>query len=299
MTSNKTAPSTRTTYRGRFAPSPTGHLHFGSLVAAVASFLDAKSQNGTWLVRIEDIDPPREMTGATQSILKTLEAFHLYWDEEILYQSQRTEAYQEALEQLKAVNAVYLCQCSRKDIQASGGQYLNTCRNKRLNFSLDGAVRVIQSNPLPYFFDRLQTENSFEATADDFIVLRRDGLFAYQLAVVVDDITQNISDVVRGLDIIDSTPKQLRLYQLFGKQPPSYLHLPLVLAPNGQKFSKQNLAPALPTQDKALWLIKALNFLGQAPITELKDASLDEVLNWATQHWSTKNIPVNSQIINY
>ncbi len=280
-------------YRGRFAPSPTGLLHFGSLVAAVASYLDARHHQGQWLVRIEDLDPPREQPGAADNILKTLESFGLEWDGSVLYQSSRLNRYAEQLEYLKSQNAVYACQCTRKQIRMSGGVYRNHCRTRGLPFTGSVAIRTIQQNADSSYRDPIQglLELDNDRANEDFIVKRRDGLFAYQLAVVVDDIDQNINQVIRGADLLDSTPKQQRLFQLFGHDSPMYKHLPLAVDAQGNKLSKQNYAPAIEAKRATEQLLVALEFLGQSPPKELFSSDCATVLAWAAEHWNWRSIP--------
>ena len=226
---------------GRFAPTPSGPLHFGSLVAAVASYLDARAAGGKWLVRMEDIDTPRVVPGAADEILFTLERFGFEWDGPVLYQSTRIEAYREALEQLKRGGFAYACSCSRTTTApclCASRPYISTAQN---------ACRWRVRFP-----------------GDDFTVLRADGVFAYQLAVVVDDAFQGVTDVVRGADLLDSTPRQMHLQKLLGLPIPRYVHVPVVTNEKGEKLSKQTLAPALNLQDAPGLLIEALRFLGQA-----------------------------------
>lgn len=213
-------------YRGRFAPSPTGPLHFGSLVAALASYTDARANNGAWLVRMEDVDTPRCFPGADQLILDTLQAFGLQWDEDVMYQSTRTDAYGAALEELKHRGAAYPCTCSRKDI--GEGPYPGTCRSGPTSTGKPISWRVRYDGP-----------------EGDFVVRRSDGLFSYQLAVVVDDAAQGITHVVRGADLLDSTPWQVHLQQLLGYPTPHYRHIPLVTNAQGEKLSKQTKAEPL------------------------------------------------------
>lgn len=280
-------------YIGRFAPSPTGRLHFGSLVAAVASYVDAKAHQGQWLVRIEDLDPPREVPGAASDILHTLEAFKLQWDGEVMYQSQRSERYQSIIQQLQEQQLLYGCNCTRKQIRQSGGVYLNVCRNQQWPITNDSAIRVKQSQHPPEFIDPIMgpLQESPEKQREDFIVRRRDGLFAYQLAVVCDDIDQNISCVVRGADLLDSTPKQLRLFQLLNQTAPEYLHIPLAVNQQGDKLSKQNYAPAIQPEQAQEQLFQALRFLGHCPPSEFKSESCEQTLSWAIEHWQRQSIP--------
>ncbi|MBL8212315.1 MAG: tRNA glutamyl-Q(34) synthetase GluQRS [Bryobacterales bacterium] len=229
-------------YRGRFAPSPTGPLHQGSLVAAVASYLEARAAGGQWLVRMEDLDTPRCVPGAADLILRTLHVYGLHWDGPVLYQSSRLPAYQDALQQLIARNAAYPCGCSRKEI---GDTYPGTCRNGLPPGRSPRSWRVRGA-----------------AEVDDFVLKRADGIFAYQLAVVVDDAFQDITHVVRGADLEDSTPRQLHLQSLLGLTHPAYRHVPVVTNENGEKLSKQTLAPALRLDQPQPALLDALRFLG-------------------------------------
>lgn len=286
-------------YRGRFAPSPTGPLHFGSLVAAVGSYLDARKAGGEWLVRMEDLDPPRVARGAADDILRTLEAFGLYWDGEVIYQSRRGEAYRAALEQLRHLDVLYPCNCSRREIADSavaapaGLVYPGHCRDGMRRGRAEHALRVRTDNAPIRFQDRLQGEYGQRLASEvgDFVLLRADGLHAYQLAVVVDDAEQGVTDIVRGADILDSTPRQIYLQRLLGLNTPSYLHLPVAVNERGEKLSKQTLAPALCPEDPLPLLLKALSFLGQDPPPELRAADLAEFWGWAIDHWSTGKIP--------
>ncbi|WMS89168.1 tRNA glutamyl-Q(34) synthetase GluQRS [Pleionea litopenaei] len=279
-------------YRGRFAPSPTGQLHFGSLVAALASYLDAKSQQGQWLVRIEDLDPPREIAGASDDILRALEVFQLEWDESVLYQSRRHGRYQDILDSLEQRQLTYHCQCTRKTLAEHSGHYPNLCRDKNLQLS-EPAIRLKHLFPVHHFDDRLQGRIHLptQGEAEDFILRRRDGLYAYQLAVVVDDIDQGITHIVRGADLIDSTFKQAQLYHYLNHLVPHYLHLPLAVNSAGHKLSKQNYAPAVLEQSAPQAMSNALMFLGQPLPKELHLAPCQEQLVWATQHWSLDKLP--------
>ncbi len=255
---------------GRFAPSPSGPLHFGSLVAAVGSYLIAKSTGGKWLVRIEDIDPPREVTGAADVILRQLEDFGFEWDNEVLYQSTRLDRYEDVLNDLRQQDLVYACDCTRKQIfaQREDRIYTNVCADKNLAATKvdDVAWRMRHGSGSYDFNDGIQGHCQFDQSIydEDFIIKRKDGLIAYQLAVVVDDIDQGINQVVRGLDILDSTPRQLRLYEALGATPPDYYHLPLALDKNGDKLCKQHGAKAIEAENASELLIKALEFLGQS-----------------------------------
>ena len=283
-------------YRGRFAPSPTGALHFGSLVAAVASWLDARAAGGAWLVRIEDVDAPRTVPGAADDILRALEACGLAWDGEITRQSQRTSRYEAALARLRALGATYRCACSRKEIADSGVVgiegivYPGTCRALALGGDVPGAERVrTDARPIA-FTDRAQGEISQRLATDigDFILKRRDGLFAYQLAVVVDDAEQGITDVVRGADLLLSTPRQIHLQRLLGYPTPRYLHVPVATHQGGQKLSKQTLARPVDPRDAGRAIADALAFLGQGRHATDRPA---ELLAAALSAWDPERIP--------
>jgi glutamyl-Q tRNA(Asp) synthetase len=285
-------------YRGRFAPSPSGLLHFGSLIAALASYLDAKHNRGQWLIRIEDIDPPREKVGASTEILSTLENYGLHWDEDVLYQSQQSDLYLEVLSLLAQQKLSYHCACTRAQIKIDGGIYQGHCRTLSLAAS-NNAIRVINSSATSQYHDLIQGEVSCDKklAGEDFIVRRKDGLFAYQLAVVVDDIYQGISHIIRGCDLLEPTARQLSFYQILNQQAPKFGHFPLAVTDEGYKLSKQNNAPAIDTKNPIPSLIAALNFLGQQPPNELKYASVDELLAWATAHWSINNLPKSQEIV--
>lgn len=281
-------------YRGRFAPTPSGPLHFGSLIAALASYLDARHAGGSWLVRIEDVDPPRCPPGADGEILRQLEAFGLHWDGEVRYQSARHNAYQAALERLAALGLAYPCSCSRKEWRGHG-VYPGWCRTGVRHPERGVAWRLrsdLGTRPVTWH-DRLFGIQAFDpAELGDVVLKRKDGLWAYQLAVIVDDAEQRISDVVRGHDLLDNTPWQRQLQDALGLLEPRYLHLPLIVADNGQKLSKQNLAPALPTADAAVrpLLHRALIALDQAPPAELATAPVDEQLNAAIAAWDSRRL---------
>ncbi|HHJ14879.1 MAG TPA: tRNA glutamyl-Q(34) synthetase GluQRS [Gammaproteobacteria bacterium] len=279
---------------GRFAPSPTGPLHFGSLVAALASWLDARAAGGRWLVRMEDLDPPREMPGAADDILYTLEAFALHPDEAVVFQSSRHEAYQAALEQLLAAGLAYPCACTRREVRAAGGIYPGTCRAGLPPGRQPRSVRArLEDKVCIRFDDRLQghIEEDLPRSSGDFILRRADGLYAYQLAVVVDDAWQGITDVVRGADLLDSTARQIWLQNKLDLPTPRYLHLPVVLGPDGAKLSKQTFAAALDREQPGPQLTAALRFLGQAPPKPLAHAPAGEILDWARHHWRTDRLP--------
>ena len=284
-------------YVGRFAPSPSGPLHFGSLIAALGSYLQAKSQQGKWIVRIEDLDPPREMLGAANDILRTLEAFGFMWDGDIMYQSLRHDAYHAQIDAWLAQGNAYYCQCSRKDIKQTGGFYPGTCRTLNQRHS-NGAVRLQVDTPITHFDDLLHghIELPFALAREDFIIRRRDGLFAYNLAVVLDDIEQGITEVVRGADLIEPTVSQIGLYRQLGHPEVSYLHLPLAITDNGNKLSKQNHAPAIDKHNPRPALMAALRFLGFSPPTELVTESVEQILQWGITHWQLKQLPKTTAI---
>lgn len=279
---------------GRFAPSPTGPLHFGSLLAALASYLDIRARQGLWLVRIEDLDPPREQPGAAEHILRTLEAFGLHWDGEVVYQSQRHPLYKDALNHLRQDGQAYPCNCSRKQLQLRGAQGYDGYCLHHPPASLDHcAFRVTHPTGSQMFHDRIQGQRHYDwqGHQGDFVIFRRDGLFAYQLAVVVDDAEQGVTDILRGSDLIDETPHQLLLQTHLNYSHPSYAHIPVITNQDGQKLSKQNLAPAIAPQDRQQLLLKALALLGQRPPTELGDACVDELLQWGVTHWRLDRVP--------
>jgi len=253
---------TTTPYRGRFAPSPTGPLHLGSLVAALVSYLDARERDGVWLVRMEDLDPPREQPGAADAILRSLEAHGLHWDESVRYQSQRSNAYEAALDQLASAAQLFWCRCSRKQL-ADQPIYPGTCRTCRQPRT-DAAIRWQVPNVIERFTDRYQGEQSVDLAGElgDVVLRRRDGPFAYQLAVTVDDLDQGITEVVRGIDLLDSTPWQRALFRSLDATPPDYAHFPVLIGDNGQKLSKQNQAPALDDTQAANNLHQAFSYLG-------------------------------------
>ncbi len=282
-----------TNYRGRFAPSPTGPLHFGSLAAAVGSYLDAKHHNGTWLVRMEDLDVPRCVPDAADGILHTLEAFGLRWDEPVIYQSRRTPAYEEALQQLQSLGAAYPCACTRKEIADSalhgidGQIYPGTCRNGVPSGRKGRAWRVRAGDHPVGFDDALQGHISqrLESEIGDFVVKRADGLFAYQLAVVVDDAFQGITHVVRGADLLYSAPRQIYLQRLLGLPTPAYMHLPIAVNAQGEKLSKQTLAQPVGMHHAATTLFGVLVFLRQQPPVELQSDNVEQILHWAITNW--------------
>ena len=274
---------------GRFAPTPSGPLHFGSLLAALASWLDVRSQGGRWLLRIEDIDPPRCPPGISDTIIQQLDAFGLYHDGTVEYQHDHDSDYQMALDALVNGGMAYPCSCSRKEWQHFS-VYPGWCRHGPLHSERDVAWRLRTDIGVPdiCWQDRRLGHQRWSLPAlGDVVLKRRDGLWAYQLAVVVDDARQGITDIVRGADLLDNTPWQIRLQQALGYPTPRYLHLPLVVAANGQKLSKQNMAPALPLQDHAVrpLLHEALTLLGQSPEQALRHAPVSNQLSAAINSW--------------
>ncbi len=279
-------------YVGRFAPSPTGPLHFGSFVAAIASWLDARAAGGRWLLRMEDLDRPRVKSEAADRILAQFDAAGLHWDGEVSWQSRRLDLYREALERLASMEATYWCACTRKEIADSAitpdgaGVYAGTCRGGFARGKSPRAIRVRTKAEAIAFVDRLQgpVEQSVEREVGDFVVFRADNTFAYQLAVVVDDAEQGITDVVRGADLIDSTPRQIHLQRLLGLPAPRYLHVPVAVTAAGEKLSKQKDAAEGSSRD----LRAALAFLGHAAPADVADGDL---LLWARGAWDPSAIP--------
>ena len=290
-------PASSTPYRGRFAPSPTGPLHLGSLIAALASYLDARHCGGTWLVRMDDLDPPREEPGAARSILHSLQRHGLHWDEQVLWQSTRSAAYAAALATLAAGHHLFYCDCSRAMLGAQG-VCRGRCRARQAEVSCPRSTRVaVPANREIQFTDQLQgpQHTPLAETLADFVVKRKDGLDAYQLAVVVDDAAQGISHVVRGSDLLDSTPRQIFLQQLLACPTPRYCHLPVITTGEGQKFSKQNHAPALDDDRAGANLRNALRFLHQSePPAAL--TSIEQLLPFAVGQWSPHKVPATLAI---
>ena len=292
------------TYRGRFAPSPTGPLHFGSLIAAVSSYLDARHNHGEWLLRMEDLDPPREIPGAADDILRTLEALGMCWDGHVVYQSQRGRYYEDALATLKDTGHIYGCACTRKEIadssmkSDSGTIYPGTCRSGITQGRRARSIRVQVYDNAVTINDRLQDTLMQHLGKDvgDFIVRRADGLVAYQLAVAVDDAEQEINHVVRGADLFDSTPRQAHLQQLLGYPQPSYLHIPVAVNSAHEKLSKQTHAQAISPDNWSTTLCDALAFLNQELPEFMEDASKEELWQWAIKHWDTGSLPATRSI---
>ncbi|WP_312327692.1 tRNA glutamyl-Q(34) synthetase GluQRS [Acinetobacter sp.] len=283
----------RMAYVGRFAPSPTGPLHFGSLITAVASYCDAKANQGTWLVRIEDTDIPRIYPGSEEHILRALDAFQLEPDAEIIFQKDRLDIYEDVIQQLRQQGLVYACQCTRKML-GSNHIYQDTCRDLGLAFEHQ-AIRLKVADVEICFEDRLQGRHCSELKKDlgDFVLKRRDGIMNYQLAVVVDDYLQGMTHVVRGADLLDNTERQIYLGQLLGYPRLSYMHLPLAMNDQGQKLSKQNLAQALDLTQAPQLLKQALNALHQA---EVDLDTPERMLQQAVVQWDIDRIPHTTEL---
>ena len=289
----------RPRYRGRFAPTPSGPLHFGSLVAALGSYLDARAHAGEWLLRIEDVDPPRVVAGATDAILGGLDAFGFEWDAPVEYQNHRGLAYQAALDRLDALGLVYGCHCSRKEIAevarrgVDGPVYPGICRERgwRGDPAREPAWRFRVPDTRVEFHDRLLGRVACDIAREcgDFVLKRADGVFTYQLAVVVDDAEHGITHVVRGADLLASTPRQIVLQQALGYPTPVYLHLPVALDAAGDKLSKQTLAAPLDERDPLPALLAAARFLGQVPAPGI--GTRVEFWDWAKRDWRPDRLP--------
>jgi glutamyl-Q tRNA(Asp) synthetase len=288
-------------YRGRFAPSPTGPLHFGSLVAAVGSYLDARAHGGEWLLRIEDVDGPRTVPGAADAILRTLEGFGFEWDGEVLVQSRRLDLYHSALVRLQLDGLVYPCACSRSEIAAATHQlsvdggllYPGLCRNGLPEGRAARAWRLRVPDREFRFVDRVQGERrqNLEREVGDFVLLRADGQYAYQLAVVFDDAAQGVNSVVRGVDLLDSTARQMWLQECLGLPTPSYAHLPVAVNAAGEKLSKQTRAMAVNPEAGTQLLAFVLRFLGHSVPEAMTKASLRDFWAWAVAAWSMERVP--------
>ena len=274
---------------GRFAPSPTGDLHFGSLICAVGSYLEAKVAGGRWLLRIEDIDPPREVAGSAARIIEDLHRLGMEPDGPVLYQSSRIDAFQDAVKQLLDAGLAYPCACSRKDLPESG-VYPGTCRKGLPHGKEARSVRLNVEGSNCEFTDKIQgfVTDSPAGISGDFIIHRADGLFAYQLAVVVDDEFQGITQVVRGADLLDSTSRQICLQKALGYATPDYAHLPVALSADGQKLGKRFQTDPVIHQDPASAIDQALRFLGQDPPAH---CSLDVLWDWALERWCCNLVP--------
>lgn len=285
-------------YVGRYAPSPTGPLHLGSLFAALASYLDARSQGGRWLLRIDDLDTPRVVPGAAERLIDTLAAYGLESDDQPLYQNDRRQAYRSAVDQLCRDDRAFACGCTRREAQAGpmgpeGPIYSGTCRN---GLPAGREARSIRSRVGPgrlHLSDRVQgaiTQDLAEAVGD-FVIRRADGIAAYQLATVLDDAAQGVTEVVRGADLLYSTPRQIHLQRCLGLPEPGYAHVPVLVDANGCKLSKSNGALALSPTRRAADLYRCLKWLGQTPEAGLESCGVADVIDWATAHWQPTLIP--------
>lgn len=291
-------------YVGRFAPSPSGPLHLGSLAAAVISWLHARQHQGQWLVRMEDLDPPREPEGTAEHILETLHNWGLNSDLPVLFQSQRLQAYQQALDTLLSKQQAYACNCSRKQVAAmglvspEGWRYNGHCRTHPADPNKQHCIRLDSRGDKLSFTDELQglQEDNPEQRYGDFVLKRADGLFAYQLASVLDDAYQGVTHVVRGIDLLSSTSRQIRLQQSLGLPSVSYCHFPVLIAANGQKLSKQNLAPGIPAQYSAKTLCLVLRLIGLTVPNALQNANAATLLDWAIEHWQADGLQSKSEI---
>jgi glutamyl-Q tRNA(Asp) synthetase len=283
-------------YIGRFAPSPTGPLHLGSLFTALASYLDARSQQGKWLLRVDDLDTPRNKEGSVAAILKTLETFGLCWDDAVYYQSQHIDSYESFLLELEQCRLTYRCSCSRKSLEdlhsvdspeSKHTIYPGICRNKSIPAETQHAIRLKTEPYTLSFQDDLQGLISHHLANQhgDFILKRKDGIIAYQFAVVIDDYLQGVNHVVRGCDLLEETPKQIYLQQLLGFPIPTYMHVPVIVDQYSYKLSKQTLATAVDTKSPNKTIFDLLVLLKQNPLDELNGATVNVLLDWAIAHW--------------
>ena len=282
----------------RFAPSPTGPLHLGSLLAAAGSYLDARANGARWLVRMEDLDTPRVVPGCADEMLRTLETFGFEWDGDVLYQSTRRSDYRAALAELARAGRIFRCSCSRKDLAADddAGGYPGTCRSGPTK-SGPTAIRFRVSDAPIHFDDLYQGPQTFDVRAcGDVVVERRDGLASYQLAVVVDDAFQQVTRVVRGADLLSSTPWQIDLQRALSLPPPIYGHLPLLLEPDGAKLSKSRRSLPLDPSLAVPALFSTLTHLSQSPPPELAHSSIKEVWNWASRHWDPRALAGKAEV---
>ena len=289
-------------YRGRFAPTPSGPLHLGSLLTALASYLDARAHQGQWLVRIDDVDPYRARRGADDRILFGLEALGLSWDGPVARQSQRLERYRNALETLAKRGLIYACTCSRKTLADPGNQgiYPGTCRKRPPAAQPDGhALRLVVPDRSIRFKDRIQgpVAQDLAREVGDFILFRRDQAFAYHLATVVDDADRRITDIVRGHDLLESTPRQIHLQELLALPTPQYAHTPILTDASGRKLSKRTLAPEAETRYPGKILCQLLRWLRLAPPDELMKAPPVEILDWAIPRWRLEPLRAAGPII--
>lgn len=283
-------------YTSRFAPSPTGHLHLGSVYTALASFLDAKANHGLWKLRFDDLDTTRNIAGATSSILKTLETLGLHWDGEVDFQSKHLNEYEAVLNDLLQAEKIYRCECSRKDVTSI---YSQRCRNKNIASDIPNSLRIKIYDKQITFHDGLQGRISHNLALQhgDFILKRRDNIIAYQFAVVLDDLRQNIDHVVRGFDLLNETPKQIFLQQILNCSTPTYSHIPILVNKQGQKLSKQTLADGINLATPHVVLFQLLQLLNQNPSPELQRATVEEILCWAISNWQITALEGTSQVV--
>jgi len=283
-------------YRGRFAPTPSGPLHFGSIVTALGSYLDAKSNKGKWFVRIDDIDQSRKKFNADKIILNQLKQLGLIWDEPVVYQTQQINLYEIALKNLKNLKCVFPCDCPRNKIKNL--VYPGTCRNKIAILNSNHSIRIRIDNSKISVADRLQGfyTQSIESEIGDFIIKRADGHFAYHLATVIDDNDQNITNIVRGFDLLESTPRQIFLQKKLGYKLPAYLHLPIVIDSTGKKISKADGNTASLLSNPAMILVNALRFLGHYPPDEMENANIKAILDWSIENWNIELLPKKGKI---
>ncbi len=285
------ATACRLSYRGRFAPSPTGPLHLGSLFTALASYLQSRAHHGAWLLRIDDLDMERVVPGAADRILRTLERFGLFWDGQVTYQSLNIEAYQQAIDTLREKGLLFACTCSRKTL-VDFRRYPGICTGQSRSRQEPHALRLLSGNRVVTVHDRLQGDyrQDFSAEVGDFIVRRRDGVHAYHLATVVDDAAAGVTEVLRGVDLLESTPRQMLLQSALDLPTPDYLHVPVLIDSTGTKLSKQTGAKAVDDTRPAAILYVLLGLLGHPPPLELQHAPVSALLEWAISAWHTKNL---------
>jgi glutamyl-Q tRNA(Asp) synthetase len=279
-------------YVGRFAPSPTGDLHLGSLYTAAASFLDARANGGSWLVRVEDLDGPRVVPGSADGILRTLSRFGFEWDGDVVRQSDRDDRYAAALDNLRERGLTFQCSCSRLQL-AEDERYPGHCRKGPLKPGAPCATRIRVDQATVQFTDRVQGtfRQDVAAAVGDLLVRRRDQLFAYVLAVVVDDSAQQVTHVVRGADLLDNTPRQIYLQRLLGLKPPAYAHVPVLMEPDGKKLAKSARSVHLDSNTPLPLIIQVLDLLNLSPPPELEQATIPEAWGWAIRRWNIERLP--------
>ena len=285
---------------GRFAPTPSGDLHLGSLFAAAASYLEARARGGRWLLRMEDLDGPREVPGAADGILRTLEAFGFEWDGPVTRQSQRTDRYRQALDALQRRDLTFSCTCSRSQLE-NEPRYPGTCRQRSERLDTNAATRLRVRDESVTFSDGIQGDVTQHLGRDvgDFILKRRDGIFAYVLAVVVDDAAQGINHVIRGADLLEQTPRQIHLMEQLQLSTPAYAHVPLLLEPDGTKLAKTARSVRIESATPLPQLLSVFGLLGMPSFIPMQLHSVSEAWRWATQNWNIQNVPkrLNLQIM--